>query len=140
MILLVTFNLCKNIGYMHAADSCGIIFIVEPGGGGEVVYAPAGHNTTLTCAVSGIRLLWEVNGFRFGDSMAELHERRIFQSQVMSTSSSIMNSTLSVFGSDANHEAGICCLSRMSEDMPSLLMCCATLFVYGKFYYSSLTF
>ena len=107
---------------------------MEPGGGEEVVYAPTGHNTTLTCAVSGITLLWEVNGFRFRDSMAELHERRIFQSQVMSTSSSIMNSTLSVFGSDANHEAGICCLSRMSADMPSLQMCCATLFVYGTFY------
>ena len=140
MILLVTFNLCKNIGYMHAADSCGSIFTVELGGGGEVVYAPAGHNTTLTCAVRSITLLWEVNGFRFGDSMAELHERGIFQSQVMSSSLSIMNSTLSVFGSDANHEARICCLSRMSEDMPSLQMCCATLFVYGKFYHSFLTF
>ena len=125
---------------MHAADSCGSIFIVEPGRGEAVVYVPAGHNTTLTCAVSGITLLWEVNGFRFGDSMAELHERGIFQSQVMSTSSSIINSTLLVFGSDTNHEARICCLSRMSENMPSLQMCCATLFVYGKFYYSSLTF
>ena len=125
---------------MHAADPCGSIFTLEPGGEEEVVYAPAGHNTTLTCAVSGITLLWEVNGFRFGDSVAELHERGIFQSQVMSSSSSIMNSTLSVFGSDANHEARICCLSRMSENMPSLQMCCATLFVYGKFYYSSLTF
>ena len=114
------------------ATRCGIIFIMEPGGGEKVVYAPAGHNTTLTCAVSGITLLWEVNDFRFGDSMAELNKRGIFQSYVMSYSSSIMNSTLSVFGSDANHETRICCLARMSG-MNSLEMCCTTLFVYGEF-------
>ena len=108
---------------------------MEPGGGEEVVYAPAGHNTTLTCAVSGITQLWEVNGFRFGDSMSELHKRGIFQSQVMSNSSSIINSTLTVFGSDANHETRICCLTRMSEDMNSLEMCCTTLFIYGEFSY-----
>ena len=98
-----------------------------------MVYAPAGHNTTLTCAVSGIILLWEVSGFRFGDSMAELNKRGIFQSYGMSSSSSIMNSTLSVFGSDAIHDNRICCLTRMSEDMTSLEMCCITLFVYGEF-------
>ena len=114
------------------ATRCGIIFIMEPGGGEEVVYAPAGHNTTLTCAVSGITLLWEVNGFRFGDSMAELNKRGIFQSYVMSSSSSIMNSTLSVFGSDANHETRICCLTRMSG-MNSIEICCTTLFIYGEF-------
>ena len=115
------------------ATRCGLIFIVEPGRGEEVVYAPAGHNTTLTCAVSGIRLLWEVNGFRFGDSMAELNKHGIYQSYGMSSSSSIMNSTLSVFGSDAIHETRICCLTRMSEDMNSLEMCCTTLFIYGEF-------
>ena len=109
---------------------------MEPGGGEEVVYAPAGHNTTLTCAVSGITQLWEVNGFRFGDSMAELNKRGIFQSQVMSNSSSIINSTLTVFGSDANYETRICCLTRMSEDMNSLEMCCTTLFIYGEFSYN----
>ena len=114
------------------------MFIVEPGGGEEVVYAPAGHNTTLTCAVSGITLLWEVNGFRFGDSMAELHKHGIFeiQSQAMSNSSSIMNSTLSVIGSDANHDTRICCLTRMSG-MNFLEKCCTTLFVYGEFSYLS---
>ena len=106
---------------------------MEPGGGEEVVYAPAGHNTTLTCVVSGITLLWEVNGFRFGDSMYELHKRGIFLSQAVSNLSTITNSTLSVFGSDSNHNFRFCCLSRMSENTPSLEMCCTTLFVYGKF-------
>ena len=114
------------------ATRCGLIFIMEPGGGEEVVYAPAGHNTTLTCAVSGITLLWEVNGFRFRDHTDELNKRGIFQSYVMSSSSSIMNSTLSVFGSDANHETRICCLTRMSG-MNSIEICCTTLFVYGEF-------
>ena len=114
------------------ATRCGLIFIVEPGGGEEVVYAPAGHNTTLTCAVSGIILLWDVNGFRFVDYMAELNKRGIFQSYGMSSSSSIMNSTLSVFGSDVNHDNRICCLTRMSG-MNSLEMCCTTLFIYGEF-------
>ena len=112
------------------------MFIVEPGGGEEVVYAPAGHNTTLTCAISSITLLWEVNGFRFADSMDELHEHGIFQRHVMSNSSSILNSTLSVFGSDANYEIRICCLTRMSEDMNFLEMCCTTLFIYGEFSYN----
>ena len=105
---------------------------MEPGEGEEVVYAPAGHNTTLTCTVSGITLLWEVNGFRFGDSMAELHKRGIFQSQVMSSSLIVLNSTLSVFGSDSNHDAIICCLSRMSEHDNFLERCCTTLYVYYR--------
>ena len=102
-----------------------------PGIGEEVVYAPAGHNTTLTCVVSGITLLWEVNGFRFGDSMAELHERGIFEGQVMN-SSTILTSTLSVLASDINHEVDICCLSRLSENEGSLGKCCITLSVYGE--------
>ena len=105
---------------------------MEPGEGEEVVYAPAGHNTTLTCTVSGITLLWEVNGFRFGDSMDELHERGIFQTQMMSSSLIVLNSTLSVFGSDSNHDAMICCLCRMSEEDKSLEMCCTTLYVYYR--------
>ena len=104
---------------------------MEPGGGEEVVYVPAGHNTTLTCAVSGITLLWEVNGFRFGDSMDELHEHGIYQSPPMN-SSGVLNSNLSAFGTNVYYEANICCLSRMSADMPSLEMCCTTLFVYGE--------
>ena len=100
-----------------------------------MVYTPAGHNTTvtLTCGVSGIVLLWEVSGFRFGDSSAHawLHGRGIFKSQLMN-SSNVLSSTLSVFGSDTNHEANICCLSRMSETQSSLEMCCTMLFVYSK--------
>ena len=40
------------------ADVIYSLFLTQPGGR-EVVYAPAGHNTTVTCAVSGIVLLWE---------------------------------------------------------------------------------
>ena len=102
-----------------------------------MVYTPAGHNATLTCAVSGI-LLWEVNGFRFGESSALLHGRGIFQSQ-LTNSSNVLSSTLSVFGSDTNHEANICCLSRMSESQLSLEMCCSVLFVYGKWMFILIT-
>ena len=62
--------------------------------------------------------------------MDELHERGIFQSQMMSSSLIVLNSTLSVFGSDSNHDAIICCLSRMSEDDNFLEMCYTTLYVY----------
>ena len=65
---------------------------MEPGGGEEVVgYAPASHNTTLTCTVSGIKPLWEVNGFRFGDSasVTVLHNRGILEGQVMNSSSTL---------------------------------------------------
>ena len=96
-----------------------------------MVHAPVGHNTTLSCAVSGIELLWEVNGFRFGESSDELHERQIFESQLMN-SSNILTSTLSVFGDSFNHGAHICCLSRMSESKTSLIMCCTMLSVYCK--------
>ena len=102
-----------------------------------MAYAPAGHNTTLTCAVSGITLLWEVNGFRFGDSTSQLHKLGIFQSQVMSDSSlSTLNSTLLVLGVDSSStsEFSICCLSRMTEAKASLEMCCTTLFVYSEFH------
>ena len=96
-----------------------------------MVYAPVGHNATLTCAVSGIVLLWDVTGFRFGSSSALLHERGIFKSQLMN-SSNVLSSTLSVFCSDTNHDANICCLSRMSESQSSLEMCCTMLSVYSK--------
>ena len=107
------------------------LFLTQPGEGEKVVYVPVGHNATLTCAVSGIVLLWEVGGFRFGESSAELHRREIFQSQ-LTNSSNVLSSTLSVFGSDTNHEANICCLSRMSETQSSLEMCCTVLSVYSK--------
>ena len=101
-------------------------------------YAPVGHNTTLTCSVSGIVLFWEVNGFRFGQSTNVLHRRGIFQSQ-LTNSSSVLSSTLSVFGSETNHEAEICCLSRMSESQTSLKMCCTMLFVYSKWMFILIT-
>ena len=107
------------------------LFLTQPGGGEEVVYAPAGHNATVTCAVSGIVLLWEVTGFRFGQFTNELNRRGIFQSQ-LTNSSNVLSSTLSVFGSDTNHDANICCLSRMSESQSSLEMCCTVLSVYSK--------
>ena len=115
------------------ASRCDSLFLTQPGEGEEVVYTPAGHNTTvtLTCSVSGIVLLWEVNGFRFGDSSGNLHRRGIFQSQLMD-SSNVLSSTLSVFGSDTNNEANICCLSRMSESQSSLETCCTVLSVYSK--------
>ena len=102
---------------------------MKPGEGKEVVHVLAGINTTLTCAVSGIVLLWEVNGFRFGESTDELNRRGIFQSQLIN-SSDILNSTLSVFGSDTNHEGYVCCLSRMSLQDTSLSKCCTMLHVY----------
>ena len=114
------------------------LFLTQPGEGEEVVYAPAGHNTTLTCAVSGVVLLWEVSGFRFGYSSAELHRRGIFQSQ-LTNSSKVLSSTLSVLGSDTNHEANICCLSRISETGSSLQMCCTVLFVYSKWMFILIT-
>ena len=102
-----------------------------PRGGEEVVYAPAGHNTTLTCNVSGMTLLWEVNGFRFGQSTTVLHDRGIFEGQVMN-SSTILTSTLSVLASDTNHEVDICCLSRLSENASFLERCCTSFSVYGE--------
>ena len=96
-----------------------------------MVHAPVGHNTTVTCTVSGIVLLWEVNGFRFGDSSDGLHRRGIFQSQLLMNSSNVLSSTLSVFGSHTTHEANVCCLSRISINLPSLERCCTVLSVYG---------
>ena len=112
------------------ASRCDSLFLIQPGEGEEVVYSPVGHNTTLTCVVSGIVLLWEVNGFRFVDFSTLLHRRGIFQSTLMN-SSKVLSSTLSVLGSDNNHDANICCLSRMSETGTSLEKCCSMLFVYS---------
>ena len=96
-----------------------------------MVNSPVGHNTTLTCTVSGIVLLWEVNGFRFGESTNELHERQIFESQLMNISN-ILTSTLTVFSNGFNDGASVCCLSRISESKTSLEMCCTMLSVYCK--------
>ena len=112
------------------ARRCESLFLTQPGEG-EQVYTPVGHNATLTCAVSGVVLFWEVNGFRFGDSTNELNRRGIFQSPLMNTSN-VLSSTLSVFGSDTNHDANICCLSRMSWTQSSLEWCCTVLSVYSK--------
>ena len=127
MIILI-FILIIIYNNIIIAASCGSILIMEPGGGEEVVYASASNNTTLKCVVRGTKPLWEVNGFRFGDSdsVRVLNNCGIFEDQVMN-SSSTLTTILLVFASDINHGTNICCLSRMSENMGSLEECCTTL-------------
>ena len=65
------------------ADLCSSHLLVKPGGGEEVVYAPAGQNVTLTCTVNSSILVWDVNGLRFAESTSQLHRDGVFQNHVL---------------------------------------------------------
>ena len=79
------------------------------------------------------RLIWEVAGLRFdvADERDILHERRIFQSDpVTSSANNITTSSVSAFGSVSfrNGTIRICCKSRIELEFTES---CTTLIIYG---------
>ena len=109
------------------------LYLEEPGGGEEFVYAPVGVSATLHCAVMNTRLIWEVAGLRLDveDERDILNERNIIRSDpVSSSANNITTSSVSVFGtlSFRNGTIRICCKSRVELEFTES---CTTLIIYG---------
>ena len=102
--------------------------MVPPGGGRDYTYSPVGVNATLEYKVASDDLSWSINYLEFDRPIERnlLHNRGIFQSELVSSSDGLF-STVFVFGNISNNASMVCCRSFLEGQM----MSCTTLTIYG---------